>query len=374
MTTPSPSARAVVLLDTTGDTDPLGHDHLTRVAMAERIAALHGGRYAGMFDSRKNYGTSSPYFIPDCTLLAEQAAAVGIRNENDLFGGVVPHAFLINKTISHPLVGAGAVAPDGWSPRLAQRFGDTVLPGFSAFARADARLAGERLLADGRVRVKLAWGIGGDGQTVAASVDEIEDALAGVDDDVLRRHGVVIERDLGETLTYSVGRLRIAGLSVAYYGTQYLVEDRDGKTVYGGSELVVARGGFADLLQSPLGEEARNAVRKAIDYDAAVSAEFPAFFASRRNYDVACGEDSAGKVHCGVLEQSWRIGGATPAEIAAVEALREDPALTSVTASTHEVHEPRTAPPGARVHFHDPHCESGPILKYSQVRRHGHPA
>lgn len=367
------SARPVVLLIAADSTDPHGHDHLTRVAMAERIAALHGGRYAGVFDNRETYG-AQPYFIPDCTLLVDEAAAFGIRGEDDLFGGVVPHAFLANKTISHPLAGAGAAAPDGWSPRLAQRLGDAVLPGFSAFSREDAKSAGERLLAGGRVRVKLASGVGGGDQAVVDAIEALEAALAGIDDDELRRHGVVIERDLGDALTYSVGRLRVAGMPYAYYGTQSMVEDRDGAAVYGGSELTVTRGGFQDLLRLPLIDEVHRAVRKAVDYDAAVSAEFPAFFASRRNYDIACGQDSRGAPHCGVLEQSWRIGGATPAEIAAIEALREDPALASVAASTHEVHRPQPAPPGARVHFHDPRSESGPILKYSLVRRHGHPA
>jgi hypothetical protein len=160
----------------------------------------------------------------------------------------------------------------------------------------------------------------------------------------------------------------------AYFGTQFLVEDRNGATVYGGSELTMVRGGFQDLLRLQLADEVRRAVRKAVAYEEAVSAEFPAFFASRRNYDIACGRDSRGKAHCGVLEQSWRIGGATPAELAAIEALRDDPALASVAASAHELHRPQSVPPGANVHFDDPHSESGPILKYSMVRRHGHPA
>ena len=46
----------------------------------------------------------------------------------------------------------------------------------------------------------------------------------------------------------------------------------------------------------------------------------PGFFASRRNYDVAQGVDAAGRRRSGVLEQSWRLGGASGAEIAALEA------------------------------------------------------
>ena len=45
-------------------------------------------------------------------------------------------------------------------------------------------------------------------------------------------------------------------------------------------------------------------------------AAFPGLFASRCNYDVVTGADGVGKHHSGVLEQSWRAGGASGAEIA----------------------------------------------------------
>lgn len=373
MDTIAPSVRPVVLLVTDADNDPSGHDHLTRVAMAERIAALRGGAYWGEFDRSADYGVR-PYFVPDCTLPCDRAEALGIRGEEDLFGGVVPHAFLANKTISHPLLDAGAAAPPGWSATLAERLGDAVLPGFSAFSSADARAAGRRLLRTGRIRVKSPLGIGGDGQAVVEDADALDAALRDIGEAEMREHGVVIERDLFDPITYSVGRLRLCGASFAYYGTQLLAEDRAGNAVYGGSELVVVRGGFDALEKLEATEAALTAVRLAARYDAAVSAEFPRFFASRRNYDVASGADSEGRDRIGVLEQSWRIGGATPAELAAVRALAEDPRLGWVAASTHESHHPQEPPPGAHVHFRDPHRAQGPVLKYSMVRRHGHSA
>jgi len=369
----APGARPVVLLVTQADHDPDGHDHRTRIAMAERIAALRGGAYAGEFDASARYAVR-PYFVPDCTLLLDRADAFGIRGEEDLFGGAVPHAFLANKTISHPLLGAEAVAPPGWSMRLADRLGDAVLPGFSAFSYDDALAAGRRLLEGGRIRLKSPLGIGGGDQTVAADTAELEAALREIGEREVREHGVVIERDLFDPITYSVGRLRLCGACFAYYGTQLSVEDRAGKAVYGGSELVVVRGGFDALEKLEATEAVLTAVRLAARYDAAVAAEFPGFFASRRNYDVAGGADSEGREHIGVLEQSWRIGGATPAELAAVRVLIDDPESAWVAASTHETYRPQKPPPGAHVHFHDPRREDGPVLKYSMVRRHGHPA
>ena len=47
--------------------------------------------------------------------------------------------------------------------------------------------------------------------------------------------------------------------------------------------------------------------------DAAATECFPGLVASRRNYDVAQGTNARGKRCSGVLEQSWRLGGATGA-------------------------------------------------------------
>lgn len=47
-----------------------------------------------------------------------------------------------------------------------------------------------------------------------------------------------------------------------------------------------------------------------IGLDAAALDCFPGFFASRRNYHIGQGRDAKGRFKSGVLEQSWRIGGA----------------------------------------------------------------
>ena len=96
----------------------------------------------------------------------------------------------------------------------------------------------------------------------------------------------------------------------------------------------------------------RIAVEQALVYDSAATACFPGFFASRINYDVVQGNDAEGHWHSGVLEQSWRAGGATGAEIAALEAFKADPACRVVRASCIEIYGPSDEPPpGAVVYF-----------------------
>jgi hypothetical protein len=167
----------------------------------------------------------------------------------------------------------------------------------------------------------------------------------------------------------------VADLVATYYGTQRLTPDNGGAAVYGGSELFVARGGFEALAGLGLPEEARLAVSQARVYDEAAEGCFAGMFASRRNYDVARGLDAEGRWRSGVLEQSWRIGGASGAEVAALEAFRTDPALRTVRASTVEAYGEHVPPPPAHaaVYFRGVDERDGPMTKYATVESHGDP-
>ena len=88
---------------------------------------------------------------------------------------------------------------------------------------------------------------------------------------------------------------------------------------------------------------------------------------SRRNYDVAQGLDARRQLRSGVLEQSWRMGGASGAEIAALEAFRADSSLPAVRASTVEIYGDSDPPPHATVYFRGIDEEVGPMTKYAMV-------
>jgi hypothetical protein len=341
------------------------HDRVTQAAIAARLAALKGYRLAGEFDP-----TDRPpgrvYFVPGATLVGVTAAnALGVRTEDDLFGGVVPHAVVATKAITHPLVEPDAAAPEGWSQGFARRVRPVALPGFTAFALPDARKAGLRLLARGPVRLKPPRSAGWRGQVVVATPGGLEAALDTLDPRDLSLHGLVLERNLADVTTYSVGQVRLDGLTVTYCGTQRPTPDNAGKTVYGGSSLLVVRGDYGALPGLGLAPAFRLAIARARVYDAAAE-EFAGFFASRRNYDVARGRDAGGRWRCGVLEPSWCIGGASGPEVAALEAFRADAALTAVRAWCVERYgsdlEP---PPRAVVHYHGVDERLGPLIKYT---------
>ncbi|MHB1123238.1 MAG: DUF3182 family protein [Ramlibacter sp.] len=349
------------------------HERSTHAALARQLAGLLGYAAGGEYRPGR-HGASHLYFLPSTTLTTDQALALGIRGVDDLFGGVVPHPFVATKAISHPLVACGAMAISGWNPAFAPCAGDAVLAGYSVFSLEDARQAGMKLLAQGPVRVKPVRATGGRGQSVARDAPGLDRLLAAADPAELARHGLVLEQDLDEVRTFSVGQVHVAELTASYYGWQRLTRDNRGEEVFGGTELVVARGGFESLLEPDPGPDIRHAIGQARRYDACVASCYPGFFASRRNYDVALGRDAAGCWRSGVLEQSWRAGGATGAELAALEVFRREPARTRVRTRCVEIFgaspEP---PPGATVHFRATDPQVGLLTKYTVVEPDVHP-
>ncbi|WP_132029957.1 DUF3182 family protein [Aquabacter spiritensis] len=356
-----------------------GHRAMSVVALAGRLAALLGYDHRGDAAppnaappnaAPPNAATpeTSAYVVPDTTLTCAEAAQLGIRGEGDLFGGVVPAPVVAGKAITHGLVGPDAPAPDGWTPAFGVAVGDCVLHGFTAFSMPDARAAARRLLAKGPVRLKPAWADGGLSQSIVHDAAGLDATLGGLDAAAVECCGLVLEENLTKVETLSIGEMRLPGLSVAYCGRQHITYDNTGSPAYGGSSLFLAAGGFEALLRQTIDPIARAAVLFARRYDAAADACFPGFLASRRNYDVVVGEDTAGTLRCGVLEQSWRLGGATGAELAGLAALLADPLRDAVAARCVEVYGagPRL-PEDAMIYYQGDDTEVGHLTKYAIV-------
>jgi hypothetical protein len=351
--------------------DPGSHEAVSRAAISRKLAALKGFEFAGEYDASATY-PGAVYFIPDETIPDfELARSLGISSEHDLFGGVVPHPFVATKAISHPLIHPDAPAPAGWSPEFGSRVRDAVLAGYTVFTAEDAKLACSRLLEQGPARIKAVRAKGGHGQTVVSDMAELEAALDGIDPAELADHGLVLEENLTGVTTHSVGQIRVGDLIATYYGTQRLTPNNNGMQVYGGTDLVAVPGGFDRLLKLDLPEAVHMAVVQACRYDTAAEACFPGIILSRRNYDVAQGVAPDGRRRSGVLEQSWRLGGASGAEVAALEIFQADPDVKEVHASCFEVygarHEP---PPNATMYFQGHDANVGPLTKYTVARLH----
>ena len=269
------------------------HERAALSAVAESIARLNGYRYAGVFDANE-HSSGDVFFVPDDTLMLDDAHNLGIHSPRQIYGAVVPYPFAKTKAITHGLINAHAPRPCGWSAAFAENVSNAVLSGYT---------------------------------------------------------------------------LMIGDRALAYHGTQRSVTNNHGLSVYGGSHLVCVRGGFAELEHLPMNSEVRLAITQARTYDRNASL-YPGFLASRRNYDVGQGIDGRGQWRSGVFEASWRSGGASTAELAALRAFEQDSALQVVEASSvKQFGKPSKIPPGSIVHFEGDDPEEGPLLRYTVITR-----
>ena len=63
------------------------HERVTLSVVAEAIAQIKGAKFAGHYDSAKRY-SGNVFFVPDDTLVLDEASCLGIRLPAELFGAV----------------------------------------------------------------------------------------------------------------------------------------------------------------------------------------------------------------------------------------------------------------------------------------------
>lgn len=344
------------------------HEVETNRALARWLAQILGLKFGGSYDAERHVSRDL-YLLPTQTIVgAQDARQLGIKGPEDLWGGYVEYDFICTKAITHGLLNKDAVAPEGWAPLFCERVRTVVLDGVSVFSLRDARPAATHLLYSGPIRMKPIHGCAGRGQKVINSLDQFDEIIARPEAAKLFSEGVVLEQDLQNVMTHSVGQTAIAGKRLSYCGEQYLTEDGVGEKVYGGSDLLVVQGGYDELLALELPDDVRLAIRQAQVFDAAADEAYPAFFASRRNYDIAQGLDADGQQRSGVLEQSWRMGGASSAEVAALQAFVNDPGMRAIRVSSVETYTQQALPAAAIEVFRGPAESSDFLLKYVTVK------
>ncbi|NKB96591.1 DUF3182 family protein [Ochrobactrum intermedium] len=226
------------------------------------------------------------------------------------YGGIVHRGFMATKLVTHPHWHDHDDLPEGWTGQFAACLQDCVLPGFSVFSHRHALEAASALLKKHKIRFKNPYASGGEDQSVIDTVRSLDSFLAEVSE-VDIANGLVLEEDVDNSTTYSVGQIQLGNHVGTYLGRQYSSRDKAGKEFYAGSRLRVVRGDWDALLQLLQSPTARKVVENARRYDEAAR-EHLGLVASRRNYDVLVGPITENGVRCGVLEQSWRVGGASP--------------------------------------------------------------
>jgi hypothetical protein len=253
-------------------------------------------------------------------------------------------------------------APAWFDRRFPRYIRDSTLPGYSCFSPASLVGATRRLLDEYReVRLKDPNGNSGVGQWTVSTVEEIEPTLAAVASDVgagdeaglaeyLAEHGYVVEAQVEDVEAWSVTLTRTPGGHFSSFGR--LLEptvdtaDRGTLHVYGGTTAVVVRGepsALADLpdggvvAHDPVLDDIRltpsaPVVHAAQRYIEGLRLwEADGAFETRANVDVITGtvvrRDGAREEIAACVEESGRVGGASPAELLGIIDLQADPDL-----------------------------------------------
>jgi Protein of unknown function (DUF3182) len=187
-------------------------------ADAKAIAGLKQYDLEEQYDVSKNYA-GPIYFVPDDTLLLDEAQRLGIHGPSDLYGGVVPHLFVKTKSITHPLVDEGAERPRGWSFQFAEQVRNIVLPGYTVFGHRDLRIAATQRVCSHGVqsaqsdRPKL-----GGGQTPITTVEEVEALREKMPAEEIATYGLVLEENLHQVTTLSIGHITFDNICFTYHG------------------------------------------------------------------------------------------------------------------------------------------------------------
>ena len=306
------------------------HNVASVEALAARLCALTGRQ---LLPTRQSFDENDEtFFIPTFALVRQDG--IPEMPVDRFYGGIVHHGFMATKLVTHPHWHDHDNLPEGWTGHFAACLEDCVLPGFSVFSHRHALEAASVLLKKHKIRFKNPYASGGKDQKVIDTARALDDFLATVPDGDMA-NGLVVEENVENSTTYSVGQVQLENLVGSYLGRQYTSRDKDGNEFYAGSRLRVVRGGWDALLQLLQSPVACKIVENARRYDEAARQHL-GLIASRSNYDVLVGPITENGVRCGVLEQSWRVGGASPAELLAMEKLMQDKTVTAVQAILRE--------------------------------------
>lgn len=323
--------------------------HYRNLRIVDKIASIF-----------ERFGGNKPgkiYYVADKTIVLEfkenqkLIKDTLIESEKDFFGGIVPRAYQSTKAIMHPLVNREAACPLGWTHEFPQELVhlDLVLPGFTVFNIEDLRTAFKHLYDKGihQIRLKDPLAYLGMNQFVVTSFQELEQFISDkiVNNEKLQQYGLVVEENLcpEDLKIYSVSFVTVGSHQVQCIGVQ-----RFSQGLYSGTDFVIMQTGKHILSESLAqvgifnNEDAQKIIDKALLFRALLNKHIPEIKTARFNLDIVSGIASIYSngtyelvKRFALLEQSFRVGGASAAEIWGLEYLLGHPSVDAVCASTY---------------------------------------
>ncbi len=314
-------------------------------ALAQYLASITGRIFAGEIFSPRRLG-SGDYLLPHKPISLEEGRQFGIINPDQIFGAVIEPIYA-EKSIFHKTVPNAKFVPSKFPHEFATFLNDKgiVLIGYTAFSIEDVEKAYDLITDAGyAVRVKHPLGSSSTKQFRAKSKKQVLDFVRSEEVATLRKFGMILEVNLlnpndkrADVEGFSGGWTQLEGNIYSYLGRQMFAEtgttDR-----YIGTRLQMVRGSVDNL-----GEVADSLVYQDVYRQLEKVAEatklLPYLIGSRMNFDFIYGVregidgiilDESPSVY--VVEQSFRVGGASGAELVGIEYLKNNHEEASVTA------------------------------------------
>lgn len=274
------------------------------------------------------------YVVPGATLTSGQADQLLIAAENDFYGTAAPTMDHVGKSILHRSMSERY--PGFYSPEFAQEAESMglVLPGYTGFAKEEIQQA--FMCVDSRpllYRLKVPNESDGNGQYRINDTEHLVSLLSQIDAESIAQHGMVIEPDLRNKSTVSVGHFALGDDSYSFVANQ-TGEMIDGRDVYlGGNDIIVARGELQNLMDMlhQLGDERFESVAKGKAFFQLYAKHYP-LLSSRMSVDVLSGSHPDFGQISGVTDITGRLGGLCPATTLAALHLQENPHQAAVGA------------------------------------------
>lgn len=292
-------------------------------AVAERIATHIGA----VMDTSQTAATER-YFVPMAAIHEPLARQVGISALGGAYGGIVRELQHADKAVLHQLPRTTMQSPDWYSRDFASEVKATVLPGFTTFSAEDTRAAFDIMQGEGHfVRFKDPAGTGERGQYLIKTKDELEKVMFDHGNGFTEA-GAILEANLNDAETITVGYVDIEGEKYSWYGSPYDTEF-GGIKRFGGNEITVVKGGLSALRDYC--KEEKNKV--AVEQSAVVFDAYHSHLGSsimRATFDAVQGIGDNGEFLSGITDPSLRPSASSAAEIRAIEAFRDYPEAKAV--------------------------------------------
>jgi len=319
-------------------------------AVAGRIAGILGGEVRDVTELKAHRtGQNSNYAVPADALSIDDARRYGIFDADSVHGAIVSDQMQAEKGVLHSPVSPEASVPPWYSRSFARKLGEAaaVLPGFVVFTEEDAQEALARLKGDGfSARFKKLPESQTRGQYPVQSPDDLREVIH-KDLATFIKCGAVLEASLQDFTEIDLGYVRMDGEDYSWIGAP--VNEPRFQT-----ELTVVRGDFSDLAAQLTEPNELIAVRQAQTvFD---TYRWSGAVIGRGVFDVLQGNVTDNAFVSGVVDPSLRIGGSSPAELRAIEALREFPNVTKVRTcvASDNTHSPVYEAEGYEVFAHHP--------------------